>query len=106
MHPKVKERRLNHRQLVQKICKTSGYHEYEVKDILNHLVGHIQLFFSDEGEVKIFGLGVIRCAKMKVKNTLRGKKVEYTTHRLSISADIPMKRYLKESHARQSEQNC
>ena len=75
---------------------------YEVKDVLDHMIGHMQIMLMNGQDVKLSGIGTIRCSEMFVKNTLNGEKVEYTTHRLSIIADTPMKRYMKESYAKRS----
>lgn len=102
MGSKVESKEGSYKHLIEKISETSGYHIYEVKDILNHLVGNMQILLGRGIDVKLSGIGTIRCKKMFVKNTVNGKKLEYTTHRLSIVTDTPMKRYIKDNHASQT----
>jgi hypothetical protein len=75
---------------------------YEVEDVLDHLIGNIQLLLANNVEVKLSGLGTIRISPMTVTNTLGGEKVCYTTHRLSLATDQPMRRYLQENHVGKS----
>lgn len=47
----------NHATLRDKIVESSGYYKYEVEDILNHLIAHIQKDLSQGIAVKVDGLG-------------------------------------------------
>jgi nucleoid DNA-binding protein len=49
--------RISNRLLIKRVAKSSGYHLYEVEDILNHLIVVIQHSVRDETAVHIAGLG-------------------------------------------------
>lgn len=91
-----------HKQLMKMVAESSGYLLYEVEDVLDHLIGNIQLLLAEGVDVKLSGLGTIRVSPMNVNNTLHGKKVCYTTHRLSLATDEPMRRYLQENYVGRS----
>ncbi len=91
-----------HKQLMKMVAESSGYLLYEVEDVLDHLIGNIQLLLAEGIDVKLSGLGTIRVSPMNVNNTLHGKKVCYTTHRLSLATDEPMRRYLQENYVGRS----
>ena len=88
--------------MIKAVTESSGYLSYEVEDVLDHLIGNIQLLLAKGVEVKLSGLGTIRVSPMNVNNTLHGKKVCYTTHRLSLATDEPMRRYLQENYVGRS----
>jgi hypothetical protein len=94
----AKNKSKSYRQLIRNVADTSGYLVYEVEDVLDHLIGNIQLLLAQGIDVKLSGLGTIRVSPMTVNNTLHGKKVCYTTHRLSLATDEPMRRYLQENY--------
>jgi hypothetical protein len=82
------------------ISKSSGYHLYEVEDVLQHLVGNIQVLLAADVPVKISGLGTMRVKKMKIKG-IPGKHAEntcYTAFRLSVTSDTGLQNHLKENH--------
>lgn len=99
----AKNKSKSYRQLIRNVADSSGYLVYEVEDVLDHLIGNIQLLLAQGVEVKLSGLGTIRVSPMEVTNTLQGQKVCYTTHRLSLATDQPMRRYLQENYVGRSE---
>lgn len=103
MESTAKNKSKSYRQLIQAVTSSSGYYAYEVEDVLDHLIGNIQLLLAQGVDVKLSGLGTIRVSPMTVNNTLGGEKVCYTTHRLSLATDQPMRRYLQENYVGRSE---
>lgn len=107
MGDKQKRKSKSYRQLIQMVSKSSGYHLYEVEDVLQHLVGNIQLLLAADMPVKISGLGMMRVKKMKVKG-IPGKHAEdscYTCFRLSVVSDTGLQNYLKEHHEESTDPN-
>lgn len=102
METTAKNKSKSYRQLIRNVADSSGYLVYEVEDVLDHLIGNIQLLLAQGVDVKLSGLGTIRVSPMTVNNTLGGEKVCYTTHRLSLATDQPMRRYLQENHVGKS----
>lgn len=94
----AKNKSKSYKQLIRNVADSSGYLVYEVEDVLDHLIGNIQLLLAQGVDVKLSGLGTIRVSPMQVNNTLHGKKLCYTTHRLSLATDEPMRRYLQENY--------
>lgn len=87
----------SYRELIKRVAKSSGYYEYEVEDVLDHLIGNIQVLLLNEVPVKLSGLGTISISKINVTNQYADGELKYTTQRLSLSMDDPMRRYLKEN---------
>jgi hypothetical protein len=97
---KQKRTSKSYRPLIQMVAKSSGYHVYEVEDVLQHLVGNIQAVLAADMPVKISGLGTMRVKKMKIKG-IPGKHAEntcYTAFRLSVTSDTGLQNHLKEHH--------
>lgn len=86
----------NYKQMLKNIAYTSKYHIYEVEDVLQHFMFHIQEMLARGIPVKLPGVGTIKIQKMHVKKFLDGENLCYTTHRLSIPLDNQMKSFLKE----------
>lgn len=100
MGDKQKRKSKSYKQLIQLVAKSSGYHIYEVEDVLQHLVGNIQVLLAADMPVKISGLGMMRVKKMKIKG-IPGKHSEnscYTAFRLSVVSDTGLQNHLKEHH--------
>ena len=97
---KEKRKSKKYRQLIDMVAKSSGYHQYEVEDVLNHFVGNIQLLLAQNMPVKISGIGMLNVKKMRVSRlpTDSVKEVCYTAYRLSVITDSPMQNYLKENY--------
>lgn len=91
-----------YKELIRMIAQSSGYMIYEVEDVLDHFIGNVQTLLAQGVDVKVSGLGTIRVSPMNVNNTIKGKKVCYTTHRLSLGTDEPMRRYLQENYVERS----
>ena len=64
MVSKKKRKSKAYRELMQMVAKTSGYHLYEVEDVLNHFIGNIQVLLAANMPVKISGLGILRWTSM------------------------------------------
>lgn len=47
----------NHAMLRDRVVETSGYHKYEVEDVMMHLVAHMQKDLSQGIAVKLDGIG-------------------------------------------------
>lgn len=100
MGDKQKRKSKQYKQLIKMIAKTSGYYEYEVTDVLNHLVGNIQVLLAEGTDVKIRGLGTMRVKKMKVSKMFSadGPDLSYTAYRLSVASDSLLQQHLKENY--------
>ncbi len=87
-----------YKNLIRKVSSTSGYHIYEVEDVLNHFIGHIQHLLAEGNDVKISGIGTISVTTMKdVTRVLNDEEICYDAYRLSISMDVPMRRFMQEN---------
>lgn len=86
----------NYKQLIRNISHTSKYHVYEVEDVMQHLIFHMQEMLAKGIPVKLPGVGTIKIQQMHVKRFLNGEDMCYTAHRLSIPLDAQMKSFLKE----------
>lgn len=107
MGDKQKRKSKRYKQLIEMVAKSSGYYQYEVEDILNHLVGNMQVLLAEGTDVKIRGLGTMRVKKMKVSKmfSAQGPNLSYTAYRLSVASDAVLQNYLKENYAESTETN-
>ncbi len=96
----AKRKTKSYRQLIEVVATSSGYHQYEVEDVLRHLLGNIQILLAEGTPVKLAGLGTLRVKKMKIRDAPdgRGSTMCYDTYRLSVTSDTSMRNYLKENH--------
>ncbi len=95
-----------YKELIEMIASTSKYHNYEVEDIMNHFIGNVQVLLSQGNSVKLSGLGTIKVQKFVKKSMFANETAEnscYTAYRMSISSDVPMKKYLKEHYNAESD---
>lgn len=104
---KTKRKSKSYRQLIEMVAKSSGYYQYEVEDVLNHLVGNIQVILADDMPVKISGIGTLKVKKMKIRGIpgKHGKDLCYDAFRLSVVSDSNLQNHLKEFHAESTEPN-
>ena len=102
---KAKYKSKKYRQLIEMVAKSSGYYQYEVEDVLNHLVGNIQVLLAEGTAVKLNGIGTLKVKKMHVSRlpTDAIEKVCYTAYRLSVVSDTQMQSYLKENYVEPTE---
>jgi len=86
-------------------AQSSGYYEYEVEDVVRHLIGNIQVLLAEGTDVKLRGLGTMRVKKMHVSRmfSTEGEKVWYTAYRLSVASDTLLQQHLKEHYAEPTE---
>jgi hypothetical protein len=100
MVSKKKRKSKAYRELMQMVAKTSGYHLYEVEDVLNHFIGNIQVLLAANMPVKISGLGILSVKKMKIRGVPDGQGglQWYDAYRLSVVSDTRIQSYLKENH--------
>lgn len=96
-----KRRSISTIKLMNLVAKSSGYHLYEVEDIVNHLVAHLQILILKDKPVKIDGLGTIKMRHNPPRSFYSplSKRTEfvYTRNGLSISADKEMGQLLRDS---------
>jgi nucleoid DNA-binding protein len=104
---KAKRKSKSYRELIKMIAQTSGYHQYEVEDVLNHFVGNVQVLLAADMPVKISGLGTIKVKKMHVSRmfSTEGEKVCYDAYRLSVVSDNGLQLHLKENYEQSAERN-
>lgn len=102
---KAKYKSKKYRQLIEMVAKSSGYYQYEVEDVLNHLVGNIQVLLAEGTAVKMSGIGTLKVKKMHVSRLPSGslEEVCYTAYRLSVVSDTQMLTYLKENYVEPAE---
>ena len=100
MGSKEKRKSKKYRELIQMVSKSSGYHLYEVEDVLDHFVGNIQVLLAANMPVRISGIGILRVKKMKIRGVPDGKGriAWYDSFRLSVVSDTRIQDYLKENH--------
>lgn len=105
MGDKQKRKSKRYKQLIEMVAKSSGYYQYEVEDVLNHLVGNIQVLLAEGADVKIRGLGTMRVKKMKISKmfSAEGPDLGYTSYRLSVASDSILQQHLKENYAESTE---
>lgn len=93
-------------ELVKMISKSSGYYQYEVEDILNHLIAHIQISLYNNVPIRIDGIGKISRKDVKPRNFYSGitKQMTYveTAPTLSIKPDITMRSVLIEGKEKET----
>lgn len=96
MQTKVKTT-VSNANLIAAVAKSCNYHTYEVEDVLQHLTKCLQKLLSENGAVRLTGLGTIRMQKLKSYEKLNSdlQKVCYDSFRLSVGSDSAMKKYLK-----------
>lgn len=107
MGDKQKRKSKRYKQLIEMVAKSSGYYQYEVEDVLNHLVGNIQVLLAEGTDVKIRGLGTMKVKKMKISRmfSTEGPKECYTAFRLSVASDSILQQHLKENYAERTEED-
>lgn len=95
---RISDLNLNKKALIKAVAESSEYYQYEVEDVLNHLVKVIQKVLKKRGTVKIDGLGTI-------VPRIYGAKTWYDPHKqrqfsspealtVSIRADTELRRIL------------
>lgn len=97
---KAKRKSKKYRQLIEMVAKSSGYYQYEVEDVLNHLIGNVQLLLAEGTDVKLSGLGTLKVKQMHVSRmfSTEGPKTCYTAYRLSVVSDAILQQHLKENY--------
>lgn len=105
MGDKQKRKSKKYKQLIEMVAKSSGYYQYEVEDVLNHLVGNIQVLLAEGTDVKLRGLGTMKVKQMKISRMFNteGEKLCYTAFRLSVATDSILQQHLKEHYAEPTE---
>lgn len=105
MGDKQKRKSKKYKQLIEMVAKSSGYYQYEVEDVLNHLVGNIQVLLAEGTDVKLRGLGTMKVKQMKISRMFNteGEKLCYTAFRLSVATDSILQQHLKEHYAESKE---
>ena len=105
MGDKQKRKSKRYKQLIEMVAKSSGYYQYEVEDVLNHLVCNIQVLLAEGTDVKIRGLGTMKVKKMKISRMFspEGPNLGYTAYRLSVASDSILQQHLKEHYANPTE---
>lgn len=102
MGQKARRKTKSYKQLIKMVAQSSKYHEYEVEDVLNHLVGNIQVLLAAGMPIKISGIGTLKVKKMRVSRmfSTEGEKLCYDAYRLSVVSDSQIQGYLKEHYVK------
>lgn len=100
MGDKQKRKSKRYKQLIEMVAKSSGYYQYEVEDVLNHLVGNIQVLLAEGTDVKLRGLGTMKVTRMHVTKLPNNpdKVVDYVSYRLSVTSDSLLQQHIKEHY--------
>lgn len=86
--------------VLKKTAKSSNYKLYEVQDVFEHLIAHIQNELIAGNEVKINGLGTIATKKYKPRTISLGGRPAITVYNaagLALRMDESLRRQMKES---------
>ena len=106
---KPQRRSVSTMELMKLTSESSKYHLYEVEDVINHMIAHMQILLERDGSIKIDGIGTISIRKSKPREfysaIYKRSKLVYTTHALTIKADAEMKRLLRRATDEQREAN-
>lgn len=102
---KAKYKSESYKQLIKRVASTSGYHQYEVEDVLRHFVGNMQVLLAQGLPVKISGLGTMKVKKMLIKGipNKMNSNTCYDAFRLSVTSDEGLQKYLKENYESSTE---
>ena len=105
---KKKGQRLNTSDLIRRIAKSSGYNIYEVEDVIEHMLAHIQKHLREnaEGQIALAGVGVIHHVMKKPRTFYSGlakavKTYYNPSHQLSFKLSKELTKMLKEAHDEQ-----
>lgn len=91
--------KVNTATMLKKVAKSSNYKPYEVQDIYEHLIAHIQLELLAGNEVKLNGLGTLGKKNYKPRMVeLAGREpiMVYNATGLAIRMDESFRRLFKE----------
>lgn len=86
--------------LLKKTAESSNYKLYEVKDVFEHLIAHIQNELMAGNEIKLNGLGTIANKKFKPRMMALGgrpKIMVYNSAGLALRMDESLRRLIKEN---------
>lgn len=102
----TKQKPINLKELIRMVADSSKYHIYEVEDVLQHTIAHIQESVSKGKIIKLNGLGVI--SRKLYKPTLvslggRPPVMVYNSVGMSIRPDYTMKQILKANYDKTSD---
>lgn len=92
--------KVNTATMLKKVAKSSNYKPYEVQDIYEHLIAHIQLELLAGNEVKLNGLGTLGRKNYKPRMVaLAGREpvMVYNATGLAIRMDESFRRQFKEN---------
>lgn len=105
MADKQKRKSKQYKQLLKMTAESSGYYEYEVEDVVRHLIGNIQVLLAEGTVVKLRGLGTMRVKQMKISKmfSAEGPDLSYTAYRLSVATDSLLQQHLKENYIESTE---
>lgn len=105
MGDKQKRKSKQYKQLLKMTAESSGYYEYEVEDVVRHLIGNIQLLLAEGTDVKLRGLGTMKVKKMKISKMFcaEGPTLSYTAYKLSVTTDSLLQQHLKENYFESTE---
>lgn len=92
-------KKTSHKELIKLIAESSRYHKYEIEDILNHMIGHVQVILGRGETVKIDGIGTLKPTKylLSTQDGFSGNptKMLYNAVKISVKIDPEMKRNLE-----------
>jgi nucleoid DNA-binding protein len=97
---KQKRKSKQYKQLLKMTAQSSGYYEYEVEDVVRHLIGNIQVLLAEGTDVKLRGIGTMKVKKMRISRmfSTEGEKMRYTAYRVSVTSDSLLQQHLKEHY--------
>lgn len=92
--------KVNTATMLKKVAKSSGYKPYEIQDVFEHLIAHIQNELIAGNEIKLNGLGTIGRKNYKPRLVALANRepiMVYNATGLAIRMDESFRRQLKES---------
>lgn len=84
------KRKVNNKQFLKLVSESSGFHLYEVEDILNHIVGNFHLLMKEDASVKIDGIGWFSRRNVKPR-ILEKNGIDEHRYLILTSASVTLK---------------
>ena len=84
------KRKVNNKEFIKLVAESSGFHLYEVEDILNHVVGNFHLLMKEDASVKIDGIGWFSRRNVKPR-ILEKNGIDEHRYLILTSASVTLK---------------
>lgn len=84
------KRKVNNKEFLKLVAESSGFHLYEVEDIVNHIVGNFHLLMKEDASVKIDGIGWFSRRNVKPR-ILEKNGIDEHRYLILTSASVTLK---------------